>query len=391
MQPNTPTRNYALAYGFLLTLVTAIFSGYLFWHQVYATAGGAYVSDMRAYVDQIALIEQGKLQRPHMGLHYSVILIKALLHVDIEQGLVITLTVYAALQAALIFAWLHAALHRTYTPLFILLAALALMLVTPLYLPAFDSSILRGPGHPHAWHNQTMVASIPFAIVAFLGWYALLEQRKNIKFCASLALITAIDAFIKPNFALSLLPAVGLYVLVYKKHAPRQLVTLALTALPTLLLFLWQYTVLFVENPLDTVHQLLFDPMGVWSVHSPCPLVSILLGCAFPMAFLATCRHHLSRLSWLAWMNWLAATVFGALFAETPRYHDGNLMRGYYMAMLFIFITTTIDFMKAAQTIPAPPGKTAFTRLHLCWLLLITHAVIGFYYYGWILAGNHYY
>ena len=83
----------------------------------------------------------------------------------------------------------------------------------PLINPARPRTVYLGQIGPNVVHNATHSFSVPFSLVAFVTTVALVRSL-SLRAAGAFAVAVALSTMAKPNYALPLVPVVGLALLV---------------------------------------------------------------------------------------------------------------------------------------------------------------------------------
>ena len=159
--------------------------------------------------------------------------------------------------------------------------AVAFFLIAPLPRWGRLEHVYLGELSPTVWHNPTAIAALPFAVASFWlflrawptpggsRWLAPAGHRTAGLLLAGMLL--AATTAIKPNFALAFVPVVVLLLL-----PSLDLFGMLAALAPASCLLVWQY-IHALSSGLANDGLTTLQPLEVWSIYSPQPLVSALV------------------------------------------------------------------------------------------------------------------
>ncbi len=252
------------------------------------------------------------------------------------------------------FAW-----HITHSGARSFAVAALLLLVMPLIDPWRPRSIYLGQVSPTVWHNSTNIFVLPFAILAFTSAIALLRQPSRSR-AVVFSVVTTVMLLAKPNFALALLPVMGVVLVVtlwrrgFRLPDSALLVVLAFV-LPGITLVA-QYLVVFSSTSPGLARDgLAIAPFAAWSLYSPNIAWSLFLSIAGPAVATVALRTHSkwADARWLAWSVLAVAVAQMGLLAETKAgivMGSGNWFWGAYTAAFVVFMVTAAELAGTRHT-----------------------------------------
>lgn len=294
------------------------------------------------------------------------------------------------LTTCILYAWIRPTVERRGLPPWLNLGlAIALGLVTPISLLFLaDQKFYLGYIGMASYQNPTIILLRPFAILQFI--YAVRCFRESSfsgRQVAMAAGISLLSAFIKPSFAICILPTIGLAVLyqLRKKRAVQWPMVLFGFVLPTVIMLGWQYVLTYYSN--DDHSRVLFSPFGVMNAYSDYLPEKFLLSLGFPL--LVSTLYFKKALRDLQMVMAWTAFLFGAFFtyflAESgKRFLDGNFAWSGEIAMIVLFCACTLFFI---ENLPEISSRFQRLTVTLVWAM---HAVFGVIYYFYCLLGRTY-
>jgi hypothetical protein len=372
-------KNIKLNYPLLFLLLTTFIGiSFLVYHQVFSLEN--YISDTKEHIKFVHkyFFSTEPFYIPHPLWHYGVKITSELLFVSIEYGAIvfsaclITLWVYMVYVTIKYFLKIDS--HGSLT-----LLTFIIIIIAPLTVPWYNGVIYFGQGSPNIWHNVTLWAVKPFALLTmFFTVEALKKNKHSYYFVAFIALLGSMMA--KPSFILVFLPSIALLALI-KKVINRELILFYLiSALLSIAILFYQYTHTFT---METSH-IVIDFLGVWSFSSQNIPISILLALAFPITFfiLETKIIHDYYIQ-LSWLQTLIGIILFATFAQSgPYYFHGNFGWSYMIALSLLYVFSIIKFAKIYKDL-------YFTKRIILLTLLTLQTLTGLIYLIKVLQGQN--
>ena len=258
-------------------------------------------------------------------------------------------------------------------------AAFGLLLVNPIILFTLGSNRLTlGYIPANVWHNPTYILMRPFALWLFFYIEDHWDKRLNAKEWFLVALISYLVVFAKPNFTLSMLPALGLLTLVKIRnfrHWNWGLLTAFM--LPSLFSLAYQY---WFMSQLPEISSYIFAPFvaALHYVENGFTLIAfILLSIAFPlMLTIFDLKETMRRVDFqLVWLNFMVALLTFLLFAEIPYVGSLNFSWGVMMAVFLLFAVSVNYLVRDYHRLAMQAWKT-----NIMLGLLALHLVSGVIY-----------
>jgi hypothetical protein len=227
------------------------------------------------------------------------------------------------------------------------------------------------------YHNPTMILLKPFAFLQFIYAYHCFYNDHSLKKWQVVAgsLISILATFIKPSFAICILPSLGIIVvirLIQKKYVNLSKLFFGI-GLPTLLVLIWQFLLSYYENETGAIKYL---PIAVMSAYSGYLGLKFFLSILFPLAVLiAFFKQAITDIRIvLVWSIFFFGTIFTYFLAESgPRFVDGNFGWSGEIALVLLFAVSTLFFLEIS-----PKTRILKWGLTLTWLL---HIMFGIFYY----------
>lgn len=256
------------------------------------------------------------------------------------------------------------------------------------------------------WHNSSLIA-MKFAMLIILILFNSIADKinKKIKLQVKDYLIftfaLTIGAWIKPNLAFVMYPAIGLMCLIWffkDKTLLKQLLALILTFTPTIVILIIQTKIMFPNKTGEAFGIAPFIYFNHWYNIHKYPTILVFLSTlfqsySFPLAALVLLRKKLKEMYsyTFVWICTVIGILEAILIIETgPRIFHGNWIWGAYGATFLLYLVTIEYLIKNAKSIWQ---HSLFNKIWLiiCSALLIMHTVYGYLYMHHILSTGMYY
>jgi hypothetical protein len=269
-----------------LLLAVFIASFLLFFNQMYLPAKGMYRSDMRQHAGIAEKIVAGSKRIPHPGLHSACILLSKLTGMPLKDSFILLLSL-----AVCIYAWILLLIAKQYLGNLYgsgtrALIVFSLLLLAAIYVPFVNPRMYLMIGTPNVWHNPTTIALRPLAMVILwlLASSTDPRHRPGVGRAAVVAGLLTVSIVIKPNFALSFIPAVIAWLVITYGISLRTIGQAALITLPAFSYLGFLYLSTFGDH---AHNQIGLSFLTVWHHSTPHPLFALIQAAAFPLALLA--------------------------------------------------------------------------------------------------------
>lgn len=210
--------------------------------------------------------------------------------------------------------------------------SLSLIVITPL---SFGRGLYLGKIGINVWHNSTIIAEFPFALLLFLISWKYLTKRESVRFSHLLLLIILV-ILIKPSYFLAFTVAFPLMSLMnhYSSHKRLKIDwQVILVVIVGLLVLFFQYVRIYGENSEHfLIHsgqkvQLMIAPFRTWRIHSSNIPFDLLMSIFYPLAFLIAYWKDIRKDQgyWYATLTFLVGLLVAILFIEAgPRDFHAN-------------------------------------------------------------------
>lgn len=241
---------------------------------------------------------------------------------------------------------------------------------------------------PTVYHNPTNILLKPLALAQFwLVVRGLTERHHSLWMLAALLLISVAALFVKPSYAIALVPAVVVYAAwrIYRRQPWDWKLILLGLLIPNIVVLYFQLEILnserggFVFAPLFAVS--ILSGSRPWGVAA-----RFLSSVAFPMLVGLVYLRPLLRAP-LVVFSWLVLGVAAAqmyLFSEMATNTAGNFFWGAQLALLIVFLTSIILFWQQIRELPAARLVMLIRQPWVALLLglLALHIVSGLVWWG---------
>ena len=361
--------------GFLVTIFLLI--SFLVYQQIYS---GTYESDTEEHI--IILYKYFYGAEPyyiaHPLWHYGVIITSWIFHISIEYAAILfsaiivtswVFLVYYTVRMQLVFSSLYMPVIITFL----------IIMIGPLCIPWYNKIIYLGQGSPNIWHNVTLWAVKPFAIMSILFMFKAIYSKNNLYYFLTIITVV-ISLFAKPSFVIMFLPSLTIFVLVKKLYDRQFLIFYMLLVLMSVVVLFYQF--LYTFHTGDS--KVFIDLLGVWSRSSQNISISIVLALAFPLLFLLL-ESKIIHDDYIlfSWIQIIIGIFYYAVFAQTGKYYlHGNFGWSYVLAMSILYLFSIIKFFQMYNDIQK-------FKKYVLLLLLFMQVFIGFYYFIKILEGQN--
>lgn len=275
--------------------------------------------------------------------------------------------------------WLRAAVSVTFT------------FLGPVMLLAFsDHQFYFGYIGLSNYHNPTIHLLKPLALLSLILAVRCLDGKKSGWGTVFLsALLLSLSAWVKPSYALAVLPGLTLAALlrVLQKQKPDWRLFWLGFVLPGVMNLGLQYYIAYAGGL--TGSGFILAPFQVEKSFSDWLLLKFILSCLFPLVVLWLARARLLTDSTLlaGWTVFLTGIAQNYLLAEAgARFGHGNF-RWSGQIGLFLLFAAAVRWLLHQRKTQDTPGKTA----HLgAWIAYAAHLLGGIAYYIYCLVSVHY-
>lgn len=367
---------------------------FLFYQQCTHINTALYFSDMRAYLLEI----KGDVSGYSFPYPIFFVLSRALNFLfPLPLSVTIILSLLNSISVTVTYRYFKSVLKDVrLSHLVSAFATFAVFLVSMLYLsfdrPTGDAYGQRylGVFSPNPFHNATYLATRPFSILLFLQFVKVIECYESCKKrdIALLSLYLILSALTKPSFVFVFSPVMAITMLIKwvqkKFHLNRTDLEIILSAIPTILVLLYQFYAVFKEGSGGGVK---LGPGVGWHLWNPGIKSAVFLAALFPIFYLLShiktfFTNRLFRFSWITYVTGISS--FYLLYEDGFRIWDANFAWGYMHGLFFVFFTS---ILLLADTFRHDRLRTKWYN----WIaaaILGCHLVCGCYFLAYMLTGG---
>lgn len=385
---NTSLIAFSWPYFILCLLVLLIFSPIFYVNSYINAAETDFLPHMNAAVE----LKNGSAEVPafilaHSGWQLLLILINNVAGLPFETDSIIAALFCEVLTAFVLLQWFLPALAESnLSPLKKVVIVLGLMVASPISVFwLLDRRMYLGYIGITSYHNPSIILLKPFAILQFIYAYRLFTNRKLSWGQTGVAFVVSLIAtFLKPSFAICIVPALGimtLYYLAQKKPVDFRGLLFGLLV-PMLGMLVWQFVITYIT---DESAGIAFIPFGVMKAYSkylvPKLIVSILFPLSVTVLYIKRALFDVRMI--LSWLIFLFGAFFTYFFAETgQRFYDGNFGWSGEIALVVLFITSTLFYLETPKVY-----RNSDIMLKIVWA---SHVLFGVAYYFYCLFTTTY-
>jgi hypothetical protein len=278
---------------------------------------------------------------------------KAAAHNSFEIAAVVLITTVYAFTAYIIWKRAVNALKEkgiSRTGWISVLVTLVILLAGPITTFTYPNQQYIGYFASNPYHNPTFTLLRPFALIWFYIIVDRIFSKTNLKYLLYTALIVYLATYAKPNFTLTILPAMlVVYLLFYIKRTKEINWSLVLIGmgLVSAAALLAQYLLTYIENGDEGI---IFAPFATVLYYARNYFIGsqkIVMSVAFPLVVsIIYWRDVKGRLDFrLAWINYLVGVLIAVLFAEPNRLDHANFFWCPMTGAFILFVVTVIYYV----------------------------------------------
>lgn len=347
------------------------------------------MSDHIAHIVWTRELLVGNINIIHVVFHGLLMGVHALGLFDWETSAVIVMLICYVGLALISYRWLRPVAPH---PVLALVGAFAVLVITPITVFTWaNRNHYLGYVGINVFHNPTMIVLRLFGLATFIVALRALEGRLKFSVPALLGVIVLVilTMFAKPNFALDLLPALIVF-LVIRFWRTRERTGLWLIVcgilIPMLILLPLQYVAQYTLIPLAAPGGVIFAPLGTVLEHEPRVewlALKFALSIAFPMVVtLLYLRPTVAdKPMLLGWLVFLAGAAQMYFFAESgDRFSDGNFWWSAQIGLFVLFVAAIRLWLTQARRDWRTLFSVTVLALHLVsGAVMINQTITGVY------------
>ena len=321
------------------------------YYLIYMQTMNLILADTRPHIKFIDQFIDGTLYIPHPLWHLGTYYLSQLLGTDYNAGASI-FTAFLVTAYAIIIYKIAQNLdeYRENNAKWYLITFISLT-IGPLFIMSLNPRIYLGTGSPSVWHNVTLLAVKPFALLSLFWTIKFFTSNKSYFFVLAI-LVTIVSIFAKPNYIIVFLPALVTYMLLKKHFSKKQLQFALIVIILSVIALAYQFMHEYKGGDEGSV---IFDFLGVWSIYSSNIPLSISMALGLP--FLITLFNYRSAKEneyiKFSWLLVLFSLILFSCFAEEGRnYTHANFSWSWNISLSLIYIFTIIEYFKQYLSMP---------------------------------------
>jgi len=363
----------------LLNLVLVFIVTYFL---VYMQTMNLILSDVRDHIDTTVKFLNGTYFIPHPLWHLGMYSLSKILAVDLSTGASIFTALMVTVYAVIIYKIAKNLDESKGNEAKWFLVTFVSMTIGPFFLMSFNPFIYLGQGSPTIWHNVTLFAVKPFALLSvFFTIKFFLSNRTN--YFALAVLVTLLSIIAKPNYIIVFLPSLVVYMLLMKLFGKQQLKFAFIIIFLSVATLAYQFLNQFGDKGESKI---IIDFLGVWSLYTPNVAISILMAIGLPLLitifnYKSVKKNEYIKFTWL--LIFFSLVLFACFAEEGYFYRHGNFSWSLMISMSLIYIFTIIEYFKQYYSMP---GIVRYPLL----AMILYQVYVGWYYLIGIFNGVGY-
>lgn len=257
------------------------------------------------------------------------------------------------------------------------------MVVTPIILFTLNDRLILGYVPGNVLHSPTYVILRPFALLLFFLLADKIAQPLERKSIIIATVLIVMATLAKPNFTLSILPALGIfYLLKRNKFSIRNWAYFLALAIPAGIVLFSEYFIMYTGNAEKQIQFAPFRAALVYTSNIGSVLVFLLLSTAFPLAISIFFSKVVKRDNGMqiAWINFGVGLITFYSFTEYPGMGSLNFLWGPMCGVFILFVQSIQIFGRQLVNLRENGEKIGLRELIPGGLLLL-HVVSGVVYY----------
>lgn len=261
---------------------------------------------------------------------------------------------------------------------------IVVMLVGPISIITYPHQQYIGYFTGNPYHNPTYILMRPFALIWFFIIVDKVFTKTDFKFLIYAALIVYLTTSAKPNFTLSILPAMLLVYVLFYLNQTRKInwwLVLASIGLVSVIILTSQLLLTYAKDSGDAIIFAPFKTLRIYARNNFIAIQKFVMSVAFPLSVtIIYFKEATKRFDFrLGWMNYFVGLITASLFAESIRTDHANFFWGPIAGGFVLFVITTIYY--ASNLIHHFKEKRWKWIELLPAMFLIAHLVYGIIYY----------
>ena len=318
---------------------------------IYMQTEDLIIADTIPHIKFIQQYIDGTLYIPHPLWHLGTYSFSKILSIDYNAGASVFTAFLITLYTMIIYKIAQSLdEYRDDYAKWFLITFIALA-IGPFFNIDFSPRIYLGTGSPSVWHNVTLLAVKPFALLSVFFTIKFFASNRINYFILAL-IVTLISIFAKPNYIIIFLPSLVVYMFMKRYFNKRQLEFAFIIILLSVAALVYQFTNEFGEGGKSSV---IFDFLGVWSLYTSSVATSIALALGLP--FLITLFNYQSvkkneyvKFTWL--LVFFSLILFSCFAEEGRNYTHANFSWSWNISLSLIYVFTIIEYFRQYFNMP---------------------------------------
>lgn len=370
----------------LLIICTVVIFSAITWRMVDPESGSDYYDHILIAKDMVG---KGGVETPHFLYQLLLIAVSYLTGVNFQISAVIATVALNVFTAIVVYFLIRSTFGHSAslkTSLMPVAATLSLLVTAPLFfLYLADHHTYFGYIGINVYHNPTMTALKPFAVLLFFLAVGKIEQSVFKKSdLLLLALLSSLSILAKPNFIICFLPAMAIAVTYrFMKGEVVNLTVASSIFLPSAIVLGWQFFATYASSQnlgaLDE-SRIIFAPFQVMAYYSQYLLLKFLLSISFPLVVYILFFKNAVKDKYvnMAWVLFLFGALYTYLLAESgDRMYHANFWWSGQIGLFILFVASAVFFVK--QIYSDYSGNKA--KIGVGFTVYIFHVVSGIFFY----------
>jgi hypothetical protein len=272
------------------------------------------------------------------------------------------------------------------------LGAIIILIVAPIFFFTYPDRMFLGYAPGNRYDSPTYVLLKPFALLMFIGITDNLFTKWSWKKSLAMVIFILCASLAKPSFTLTILPALGVTVVLFYGRKLRNLNWLYIIGpigATSVVVLLLQFVIAYSGDRGDRVLLAPFKTVMLYTPNIALLAFLIIMSILFPLLVTLLYWNKIKdKLNiQLAWINFFIALVFGLIFAEQANFGSNNFWNGVMIGAFFLFFVTVSYFGKILITRKLTRMKLLWKE-HLLMTTLCSHLLCGIIYFMAILNSN---
>jgi len=366
----------------IFPLVSWLFGAFLAVYSYQFYEQGGLLDGHQEFLDQINAGNYFAVIHP--GIYWLAVALNQLTAIPLHESLFRLLSLHFAATFFVTMIGLKLLDTDAADPYLIFFAAVAVMIAMPLGLPFLPPEVYNYSVDltrvTLLLRNATHTAMQPYAIGAFCLTMAVIRKLKSGEFATKMAVAASVLLFIsvlmKPSFAFSFIPSLGLYLLFKRSFSFNDKLKVVAIAVPAGWLLCGQFYINYIHpiGNFDLHSAVSFTPFEAWIFVNKKPLWALVTAILFPLMVLCCRLRKISEFTWIAWINLAIALIPQSLFWLGGLDNEWS----YLDAREILFLCSIVEWWRwlKEDRVHILPGR--FGVAHFAGLILLMHVMFGY-------------